>query len=466
MATNASLAKGTRDFYGDELNKRQFMIRVIEKHFKQFGFARIETPSFENYTTLIGKYGEEGDRLIFKILKSGDYLAKANPDILASKDSQELTPEISDKALRYDLTVPFARFVVQHQNELAFPFKRYQIQPVWRADRPQKGRFREFTQCDADVVGVHSLWQELELLQLYNAVFSELGLVNEYKVKVKLNNRKLLSGLAEVLSIGDRLTVFMTVLDKLDKIEANGVAEELKLLGFEDRVWDTMQFFLDTQRSLDQRISKLHELLADSLIGIQGLKELEFLFANAAQFEWPAIQLSFDLTLARGLHYYTGTLFEVNAPERVHLGAIGGGGRYDNLTEAFGGTDMSGVGISFGLDRLYLVLEEQGLFGEYLEDQIDVVVLFFEHTDPLLLLQVVDRLRTLGLTAEMYPEAAKTSKQYKYAEKRKARFVFYIDQKNEPSKPFVVKNMKTSELHKCNLESLHDTMGLIRLSST
>jgi histidyl-tRNA synthetase len=466
MATNATLAKGTRDFYGDELNKRQFMIRVIEKHFKQFGFSRIETPSFENYTTLIGKYGEEGDRLIFKILKSGDYLAKANPNILASKDSQELTPEISDKALRYDLTVPFARFVVQHQNELAFPFKRYQIQPVWRADRPQKGRFREFTQCDADVVGVHSLWQELELLQLYNAVFSELGLVNEYKVKIKLNNRKLLSGLAEVLSIGDRLTAFMTVLDKLDKIGAKGVAEELELLGFDNRVWDTMQFFLDSQRSLDQRISKLHELLADSLIGIQGLRELEFLFANAGQFEWEAIQLSFDLTLARGLHYYTGTLFEVNAPESVQLGAIGGGGRYDNLTKAFGGSDMSGVGISFGLDRLYLVLEELGLFGKYLEDQIDVVVLFFEHTDPLLLLQVVDRLRALGLSTEMYPEAAKTAKQFKYAEKRKARFVFYIDQKNDPSKPFILKNMKTSELHECNLESLHETIKLIRSSST
>jgi histidyl-tRNA synthetase len=466
MATNATLAKGTRDFYGDELNKRQFMIRVIEKHFKQFGFSRIETPSFENYTTLIGKYGEEGDRLIFKILKSGDYLAKANPNILASKDSQELTPEISDKALRYDLTVPFARFVVQHQNELAFPFKRYQIQPVWRADRPQKGRFREFTQCDADVVGVHSLWQELELLQLYNAVFSELGLVNEYKVKIKLNNRKLLSGLAEVLSIGDRLTAFMTVLDKLDKIGAKGVAEELELLGFDNRVWDTMQFFIDSQRSLDQRISKLHELLADSLIGIQGLRELEFLFANAGQFEWEAIQLSFDLTLARGLHYYTGTLFEVNAPESVQLGAIGGGGRYDNLTKAFGGSDMSGVGISFGLDRLYLVLEELGLFGKYLEDQIDVVVLFFEHTDPLLLLQVVDRLRALGLSTEMYPEAAKTAKQFKYAEKRKARFVFYIDQKNDPSKPFILKNMKTSELHECNLESLHETIKLIRSSST
>ena len=461
MATNASLAKGTRDFYGDELSKRQFMIGVIEKHFKQFGFSRIETPSFENYATLIGKYGEEGDRLIFKILKSGDYLSKANEAALTSRNSQDLTPDISDKALRYDLTVPFARFVVQHQNELAFPFKRYQIQPVWRADRPQKGRYREFTQCDADVVGAQSLWQELEFLQLYNAVFTELGLIGENKVKIKLNNRKLLSGIAEVLAIGDRLAEFMITLDKLDKLGADAVAEELRLQGFEDSVWNTMQFFLDDSISQEHKLDKLHHLLATSASGLKGLEELEFLLNQSRLFNLEAIHLTFDLTLARGLHYYTGTLYEVSAPESVQLGAIGGGGRYDNLTEAFGGTEMSGVGISFGLDRLYLVMEELQLFGSHLEDQIDIVVLFLEQSDPIRLLQLISQLRSKGVASELYPEMAKTAKQYKYAEKRKARFVLYQNGKGESSKSLTLKNMKTSEIHEFDFESLHDVMTVI-----
>lgn len=459
MATQASLAKGTRDFFGDELSKRQFMIAIIEKHFKHFGFSRIETPSFENYATLMGKYGDEGDRLIFKILKSGDYLAKANISALEAKDSQALTSSISDKALRYDLTVPFARFVVQHQNELAFPFKRYQIQPVWRADRPQKGRFREFTQCDADVVGADSLWQEVELLQLYNAIFSELGLKEQHKVTVKLNNRKLLSGIAEAFGIADRLSSFMVILDKLDKIGSDGVIAELKSQGFDPSIWETLESFLDHSVSVASRLERLRKLFASSEIGTKGIDEMQFILDQAAQLSLDALSLTFDLTLARGLHYYTGTLFEVSAPKSVQLGAIGGGGRYDDLTSSFGGKDLSGVGISFGLDRIYLVLEELGLFPSTIGDQIDVLVLHLSDTHPLQALQLVNSLRSEGISSEFYPEPAKPAKQYKYAEKRKALNVTFW---NTEAATWVIKNMKTSEQHEFQLESLPTILPLIR----
>ena len=459
MATQASLAKGTRDFFGDELSKRQFMIAIIEKHFKHFGFSRIETPSFENYATLMGKYGDEGDRLIFKILKSGDYLAKANISALEAKDSQALTSSISDKALRYDLTVPFARFVVQHQNELAFPFKRYQIQPVWRADRPQKGRFREFTQCDADVVGADSLWQEVELLQLYNAIFSELGLKEQHKVTVKLNNRKLLSGIAEAFGIANRLSSFMVILDKLDKIGSDGVIAELKSQGFDPAIWETLESFLDHSVSVASRLERLRKLFASSEIGTKGIDEMQFILDQAAQLSLDALSLTFDLTLARGLHYYTGTLFEVSAPKSVQLGAIGGGGRYDDLTSSFGGKDLSGVGISFGLDRIYLVLEELGLFPSTIGDQIDVLVLHLSDTHPLQALQLVNSLRSEGISSEFYPEPAKPAKQYKYAEKRKALNVTFW---NTEAATWVIKNMKTSEQHEFQLESLPTILPLIR----
>jgi histidyl-tRNA synthetase len=459
MATQAGLAKGTRDFFGDELSKRQFMIAIIEKHFKRFGFSRIETPSFENYATLMGKYGDEGDRLIFKILKSGDYLAKADISALEAKDSQALTSSISDKALRYDLTVPFARFVVQHQNELAFPFKRYQIQPVWRADRPQKGRFREFTQCDADVVGADSLWQEVELLQLYNAIFSELGLKEKHKVTVKLNNRKLLSGIAEAFGIGDRLSSFVVTLDKLDKIGSEGVAAELNSQGFDPSIWETLASFLDHNVSVAWRLERLRKLFTSSEIGTKGIEEMQFVLDQTAQLSLASLSLSFDLTLARGLHYYTGTLFEVSAPNGVQLGAIGGGGRYDDLTSAFGGKDLSGVGISFGLDRIYLVLEELGLFPSTIGDQIDVLVLHLTDTNPLQALQLVNSLRFKGVSSEFYPEASKPAKQYKYAEKRKALNVAYW---NTEAATWVIKNMKTSEQQEFQLESLQTILPLKR----
>lgn len=459
MATQASLAKGTRDFYGDELSKRQFIIAIIEKHFKYFGFSRIETPSFENYDTLMGKYGDEGDRLVFKILKSGDYLAKADISALKSQDSQALTSSISDKALRYDLTVPFARFVVQHQNELAFPFKRYQIQPVWRADRPQKGRFREFTQCDADVVGTDSLWQEIELLQLYNAIFSDLGLKGQHKVTVKLNNRKLLSGIAEALDIEDRLSSFILTLDKLDKIGSESVAAELKSQGFDPSIWETLVSFLDHSVSVESRLERLIKLFNSSEVGTKGIEEMQFVLDQASQLSLDSLSLSFDLTLARGLHYYTGTLFEVSAPDSVQLGAIGGGGRYDDLTSSFGGKYLSGVGISFGLDRIYLVMEELGLFPSTIGDQIEVLVLHHTDTNPLRAINLVTRLRSEGISSELYPEAAKPAKQYKYAEKRKALNVAFW---NTEAATWVLKNMKTSEQQEFQLESLQTILPLIR----
>lgn len=459
MATQASLAKGTRDFYGDELSKRQFIISIIEKHFKYFGFSRIETPSFENYDTLMGKYGDEGDRLVFKILKSGDYLAKADISALKSQDSQALTSSISDKALRYDLTVPFARFVVQHQNELAFPFKRYQIQPVWRADRPQKGRFREFTQCDADVVGTDSLWQEIELLQLYNAIFSDLGLKGQHKVTVKLNNRKLLSGIAEALDIEDRLSSFILTLDKLDKIGSESVAAELKSQGFDPSIWETLVSFLDHSVSVESRLERLIKLFNSSEVGTKGIEEMQFVLDQASQLSLDSLSLSFDLTLARGLHYYTGTLFEVSAPDSVQLGAIGGGGRYDDLTSSFGGKYLSGVGISFGLDRIYLVMEELGLFPSTIGDQIEVLVLHHTDTNPLRAINLVTRLRSEGISSELYPEAAKPAKQYKYAEKRKALNVAFW---NTEAATWVLKNMKTSEQQEFQLESLQTILPLIR----
>ncbi len=459
MATQASLAKGTRDFYGDELSKRQFIISIIEKHFKYFGFSRIETPSFENYDTLMGKYGDEGDRLVFKILKSGDYLAKADISALKSQDSQALTSSISDKALRYDLTVPFARFVVQHQNELAFPFKRYQIQPVWRADRPQKGRFREFTQCDADVVGTDSLWQEIELLQLYNAIFSDLGLKGQHKVTVKLNNRKLLSGIAEALDIEDRLSSFILTLDKLDKIGSESVAAELKSQGFDPSIWETLVSFLDHSVSVESRLERLIKLFNSSEVGTKGIEEMQFVLDQASQLSLDSLSLSFDLTLARGLHYYTGTLFEVSAPDSVQLGAIGGGGRYDDLTSSFGGKYLSGVGISFGLDRIYLVMEELGLFPSTIGDQIEVLVLHHTDTNPLRAINLVTSLRSEGISSELYPEAAKPAKQYKYAEKRKALNVAFW---NTEAATWVLKNMKTSEQQEFQLESLQTILPLIR----
>ena len=347
-----SLAKGTRDFSAAEVQKRQYIMNVLREQFELRGYDPIETPSFENIETLTGKYGEEGDRLIFKILRSGDFTSKIDEGMWASKNPKTLTSKVADKALRYDLTVPFARYVVQHQNELAFPFKRYQMQPVWRADRPQKGRFREFYQCDADVVGSDSLWQEVELIQLYDASFTRLGL----STTIKLNNRKILAGMAEVLGISTDFIAFTVAIDKLDKVGPEGVLKEMRTQALPESAVIRFGEWLEEGLTLE----RLTGLLAESSEGKLGLEEMNFVMAQATA-GLTSSKLVFDFTLARGLNYYTGTIFEV-AANGVAMGSIGGGGRYADLTSIFGMKNTSGVGISFGLDRIYLCLEELRLF--------------------------------------------------------------------------------------------------------
>jgi histidyl-tRNA synthetase len=392
----------------------------MRNHFEKYGYQPIETPSFENSDTLMGKYGEEGDRLIFKILNSGDYLDKVSSEELQTINYKQLTGKISEKALRYDLTVPFARYVVQHQNEIEFPFKRYQIQPVWRADRPQKGRFREFFQCDADVVGSTSLWQEVELVQLYDSVFAELGLNG---VTIKINNRKILSGIAEVIGASDKLIDFTVALDKLDKIGEEGVKKEMLEKGISEEALLKVQPLFSFTGTIQEKIEKLSALLSASEEGKKGIEELRFICENVTKLGLQKAILDLDVTLARGLNYYTGAIFEVSAPKEVAMGSIGGGGRYDDLTGIFGLKNMSGVGISFGLDRIYLVLEELNLFPPTVTTATKVMFLNFGDAQAFEALQAIQKLRNQNIKAELYPDAAKMDKQFKHAEKRGIPFV-------------------------------------------
>ena len=420
MASKPSIPKGTRDFSPIEVSKRNYIISIMRNHFEKYGYQPIETPSFENSDTLMGKYGEEGDRLIFKILNSGDYLDKVSSEELHTINYKQLTGKISEKALRYDLTVPFARYVVQHQNEIEFPFKRYQIQPVWRADRPQKGRFREFFQCDADVVGSTSLWQEVELVQLYDSVFAELGLNG---VTIKINNRKILSGIAEVIGASDKLIDFTVALDKLDKIGEDGVKKEMLEKGISEEALLKVQPLFSFTGTIQEKIEKLSTLLSASEEGKKGIEELRFICENVTKLGLQKAILDLDVTLARGLNYYTGAIFEVSAPKEVAMGSIGGGGRYDDLTGIFGLKNMSGVGISFGLDRIYLVLEELNLFPPTVTTSTKVMFLNFGDVQAFEAMQVIKKLRNQNIKAELYPEAAKMDKQFKHAEKRGIPFV-------------------------------------------
>ena len=442
MAQKPSIPKGTRDFTPSEVIKRNYIFNVVKKYFETFGFQPIETPSFENSETFMGKYGDEGDRLIFKILNSGDYLKKVDDATYSAKDSGRITPKISEKALRYDLTVPFARYVVMHQNEIDFPFKRYQIQPVWRADRPQKGRFREFYQCDADVVGSNSLLQEIELVQLYDAVFTELKLEG---VTIKMNNRKILSGIAEVIGAQDLLIDFTVALDKLDKIGEDGVKKEMSERGLTpEAIAKVEPLFSLSGSNLDQ-LEALQTLLADSEIGTKGVEELKFIVENIENLGLQSARLAIDVTLARGLNYYTGAIFEVAAPNGVKMGSIGGGGRYDDLTGIFGLKDVSGVGISFGLDRIYLVLEELELFPEAIDRSLEVLCLNFGEREALAALKLVGQLRKSGVKADIYPSSAKIQKQFKYANNRNVPYVISIGSKELEENQFLVKNMESGE---------------------
>ncbi|WP_417886746.1 histidine--tRNA ligase [Zunongwangia sp.] len=442
MAQKPSIPKGTRDFAPQEVAKRNFIFTTIQTEFKKFGFQQIETPSFENLSTLMGKYGEEGDRLIFKILNSGDYLKKANQKAYSEKDSLQLTNSISEKALRYDLTVPFARYVVQHQNEINFPFKRYQIQPVWRADRPQKGRFREFYQCDADVVGSDSLWQEVEFVQLYDAVFSALKLEG---VTIKINNRKILSGFAEVIGEHDKLIDFTVALDKLDKIGEEGVVTEMLSKGISDTAIEKIKPIFGLKGDFAEKITALKEILATSESGLKGIEELEFIQNAIAEMPLKTSNLDLDVTLARGLNYYTGAIFEIAAPEGVKMGSIGGGGRYDDLTSIFGLKNISGVGISFGLDRIYLVMEDLGLFPNSVEEDVKILFVNFGQKEALYAFKGLQKLREATISAEVFPDAAKMKKQMNYANKRNIPFVILAGDEEMKAGTYTLKNMKTGE---------------------
>lgn len=434
----ASTPKGTRDFSAEEVSKRQYIIEKIKRQFQLNGYAPLETPSFENLSTLTGKYGEEGDRLIFKILNSGDFLAKADEKLLAEKDSKSVIPQISDKALRYDLTVPFARFVVQYQNEITFPFKRYQMQPVWRADRPQKGRFREFWQCDADVVGSDSLWQEVELVALYDAVFSDL----KVPVEIHLNNRKILSGLAEVAGIADQLIDFTVALDKLDKIGEEKVKQEMIERGIPQDAIEKLSPLFSLNGDFKSQLTSLQSILNSSEIGMKGIEELNFVFEKTEELGLNSAELILNLTLARGLDYYTGAILEVKA-KGVAMGSIGGGGRYDDLTGIFGLKNLSGVGISFGLDRIYLVLEELNLFPDAIQNHLDVLFINFGESEATRSMKLIKLLKENNFKSELYPDNAKLKKQMQYADKKNVRYVAMIGEEELQNGKITVKNMKT-----------------------
>jgi histidyl-tRNA synthetase len=558
MAQKPSIPKGTRDFSPAEVAKRNYIFSTIKTNFEKFGFQPIETPSFENSETLMGKYGEEGDRLIFKILNSGEYLDEFNKTVydfffdfyknylnyfiegsdksleilesyfntdkieeelkrlnkgkvekiknfvdddlfdvikkeltlnekyffeLCQKNSKEkiegldfllhdkagdlayisfgnwfknvksgkVTSHISEKALRYDLTVPFARYVVQHQNEIEFPFKRYQIQPVWRADRPQKGRFREFYQCDADVVGSNSLWQEVELVQLYDSVFSQLGLGG---VTIKINNRKILSGIAEVIGASDKLIDFTVALDKLDKIGEDGVKKEMLEKGISEAAIEKVQPLFNFTGTINEKIKKLAQLLANSEEGMKGVNELQFICDNVLTLGLQTAFLDLDVTLARGLNYYTGAILEVAAPKGVAMGSIGGGGRYDDLTGIFGLKNMSGVGISFGLDRIALVMEEVGLFPEAVLATSKALFLNFGDKEALYSMKAIGKLRQKGIKVELYPDKSKIDKQFKHADRRGIPFAVIVGESEIEREEFGFKNLATGEQQKVDFETL------------
>ncbi len=438
------LAKGTRDFSSQTVQKRQYIISVLKEQFELRGYDPIETPSFENLKTLTGKYGEEGDRLIFKILRSGDFTSKTSEEEWQQKNPQILSSKITDKALRYDLTVPFARYVVQNRNDLVFPFKRYQIQPVWRADRPQRGRFREFYQCDADVIGSDSLWQEVELIYIYDGAFTGLGL----STTIKINNRKILAGMAEVLEVSDQFTAFTVAIDKLDKIGAQGVLDEMKANGFNEEAIITFNSWLRDGIDVD----KLSALLSTSSIGQQGIEELQFVLSNASS-GLQSADIQFDFTLARGLNYYTGTIFEVSA-KGIEIGSIGGGGRYADLTSIFGLKDTSGVGISFGLDRVYLCLEELNLFPDTVTKRASILFANFGGKESKTAFEWIQKLVALGIRAELYPDAVKMKKQFDFANKKQIPFIAMVGENEIGAEKIPVKNLQTGEQLQMDLQQI------------
>ncbi len=479
-----SIPKGTRDFSPQEMVRRNYIFDTIKKVFQLYGFLPIETPTMENMETLMGKYGEEGDRLIFKILDSGDYLkdaptedyfkeigldvggfaemfnelkSKGQTEIPLSKliNPKTLLPAISEKALRYDLTVPFARYVVQHQNEITFPFKRYQIQPVWRADRPQKGRYREFYQCDADVIGSNSLVNEVELVQLIDDVYSNLGL----PVIIKINNRKVLSGIAEVIGEADKIIDITVAIDKLDKIGVDGVNKELTEKGIGVEALNKLQPLINFTGTTQEKLDFLKTLLAASEIGLKGIAELEYIFKTLSQTSNLKSQIELDITLARGLNYYTGAIIEVKANAGTLTGSICGGGRYDDLTGIFGLPNVSGVGISFGADRIYDVLNELNLFPESVAASTKLLFVTFGEDEQNYCLPLLAQVRKAGINSEIYPDSkAKMKKQMSYADDKKIPFVVIVGSDEMETGMLSLKNMASGEQTKTKIEDIINTL--------
>lgn len=439
MAQKPSIPKGTRDFSPIEMAKRNYIFNTIKEVFLLYGFQQIETPAMENLSTLMGKYGEEGDKLLFKMLNSGDYLKNAPAEMLEQHDYIHLIPKISEKGLRYDLTVPFARYVVMHRNDIQFPFKRYQIQPVWRADRPQKGRYREFYQCDADVVGSDSLMNEIELVGMIDEVFKRFGI----NVIIKINNRKVLSGIAEVIGAPNKIVDITVAIDKIDKIGLENVNAELLEKGLSQDAVDALQPLLTLSGSNEEKLATLFTLLASSEVGMKGVEELRYVLTNSVA-QQPKGVVELDVSLARGLNYYTGTIIEVKAKD-VAIGSITGGGRYDNLTGVFGMPGTSGVGISFGADRIYDVLNTLELYPKDTLASTKVLFVNFGEKEGALLLQYVMKLRANGIPAEIYPDSTKMKKQMSYANDKNVAYVAMVGETEMANGTIALKCMETGE---------------------
>lgn len=448
MAQKPSIPKGTRDFSPVEMARRNYIFDTIREVFHLFGFKQIETPSMENLSTLMGKYGEEGDKLLFKILNSGDYLRGVDRSLLEGEASGKLTSQLSEKGLRYDLTVPFARYVVQHRADLQFPFKRFQIQPVWRADRPQKGRYREFYQCDADIVGSDSLINEVELLQLIDEVFSRLKI----NIAIKLNNRKVLAGIAELIGAPEKIVDITVAIDKIDKIGIENVNAELRERGLDEAAIESLQPILAIDGTLEERLAKLDEILASSETGKKGVEELRFVVNETMKLGLNA-ELDLDVSLARGLNYYTGTIIEVKAKD-VQIGSITGGGRYDNLTGVFGLPGVSGVGISFGADRIYDVLNALDLYPENASAATTVIFTNFGEQEAIASMKVIKQLRANGITAEIYPDCSKMKKQMAYANALAIPFVAIIGETELAENKVTLKDMTSGEQETLDIEGL------------
>ena len=439
MATKPSIPKGTRDFSPVEMAKRNYIFNTIREVFYLYGFQQIETPAMENLSTLMGKYGDEGDKLLFKIQNSGDYFSELTDEELLSRNAAKLASKFCEKGLRYDLTVPFARYVVMHRDEISFPFKRFQIQPVWRADRPQKGRYREFYQCDADVVGSNSLLNEVELVQMIDTVFNKFGI----RVAIKINNRKILTGIAEIIGEADKIVDITVAIDKLDKIGLDNVNAELASKGIPQEAIDKLQPIIMLKGSNDEKLQTLKNVLATSEIGLKGVEESEFILNTVASLDVKS-EVELDLTLARGLNYYTGAIFEVKALD-VQIGSISGGGRYDNLTGVFGMDGMSGVGISFGADRIYDVLNQLDLYPKESVNATQLLFVNFGEAEAAYVLPVLAKVRAAGIRAEIYPDSTKMKKQMSYANSKMIPFVAIVGEDEMKEGKLTLKNMGNGE---------------------